>query len=66
MDGTNALLISPIGAIQYSYGPQSFRTHVKQAEEKGVAVKVCHLASFELDVDLPEDYEIMKSRSTIG
>jgi len=59
-DGTNALLISPIDAIEYRYGNNSFHIHVKQAKEKGVRVEVCDVPSFSLDVDLPEDYELMR------
>ncbi len=60
MDGTNALYVSPIGLIDYSFGPGSFDRHVKQAERFGFRVEVCRLTSLALDLDLPEDLELLK------
>lgn len=58
-DGTNALYINPPGLIEYGFGPGSFHRHKKQAEDKKVNVSVCKLSSFALDLDLPEDLELL-------
>lgn len=54
-EGTNALLIQPPGLITYSYGPNSFRRHVAQTKEAGIAVRVFGSPTVALDVDVPED-----------
>ena len=59
-DGTNALFISPPGLIEYSYGPGSFHRHLHQAESFNIKHTICRLSSFGLDLDLPEDLEILK------
>jgi 2-phospho-L-lactate/phosphoenolpyruvate guanylyltransferase len=63
-DGTNAMLISPPGIMNFSYGPSSFNLHVKQAQEKGITIKVFRHPSLELDLDLPEDLEILRKMET--
>jgi len=60
MDGTNALFISPPGTIDYCFGVGSFRKHVLQAESKGMHVEVFSLPSFGLDLDLPEDLDLLR------
>lgn len=59
MDGTNALLINPPGLLDYQYGLGSFQAHVHQAESKGARVEICKLTSLALDLDLPEDLELL-------
>ncbi|MCA1953538.1 MAG: 2-phospho-L-lactate guanylyltransferase [Anaerolinea sp.] len=59
-NGTNALYISPPGLLQYAYGPGSFQRHVEQAEQRGARVEVCKLTSLALDLDLPEDLELLR------
>jgi 2-phospho-L-lactate guanylyltransferase len=59
--GTNALLSSPPGLIEYDFGPDSFQRHVDRATASGARLEVCRLPSFALDVDLPEDLELLKS-----
>ena len=56
--GTNALLISPPGLIQYEYGPGSFQKHCSQAEEVGARLEICERGSVALDIDFPEDLEL--------
>jgi len=58
--GTNALLCSPAGLIEYEFGPDSFARHRARAEAAGVAVEICRLPSLELDLDLPEDLELIR------
>ena len=57
--GTNALLISPAGLIQYDFGPESFERHCGRARKVGARLEICELSSVALDVDLPEDLELV-------
>ncbi len=56
-EGTNALLISPAGLIEYNFGPGSFRHHCEKARQAGARLEVVTLPSLGLDLDLPEDLE---------
>ena len=62
--GTNALLASPPGLIEYDFGPDSFQRHLDRAEQAGVRVDVCELPSLGLDVDIPEDLEILRQEKS--
>lgn len=55
--GTNALLISPVGLIDFEFGAQSFQRHSKRAVDAGARLEVCELPSLALDIDLPEDLQ---------
>jgi len=59
-DGTNALLIHPAELIEFKYGPGSFGTHLKLAENAGAKIKVVESDVFGLDLDLPEDWETLQ------
>jgi 2-phospho-L-lactate/phosphoenolpyruvate guanylyltransferase len=56
--GTNALLISPLGFIKYEFGPGSFQRHCDQAEKAGARLEICERQSVSLDIDFPEDLEL--------
>ncbi len=56
--GTNAMLISPPGLIQYEYGPGSYQKHCLQAEKAGARLIVIERNSVALDIDFPEDLEL--------
>jgi 2-phospho-L-lactate guanylyltransferase len=58
-EGTNALLICPAGLIEYDFGPGSFQRHCKRAREAGAQLEVVNLPSLSLDLDLPEDLEMV-------
>ena len=53
--GTNVMLVSPIGAIPYCYGPDSFRKHQEAARLANIPTYTIDLASLAIDIDLPED-----------
>lgn len=56
--GTNALLASPAGQIEYKFGPGSFQRHCELAEKSGARLEICELPGLALDVDYPEDFQI--------
>lgn len=55
MQGTNALLISPAGLIEYDFGPGSFERHCAKAQAAGARLEICNFPSLAFDVDLPDD-----------
>ena len=57
--GTNALLVCPVGLIQYDFGPGSFERHCERARQIGARLEICDLPSLALDVDLPEDLDLV-------
>jgi 2-phospho-L-lactate guanylyltransferase len=59
--GTNALLISPAGLIEYDFGENSFQRHCDRAKHAGARLEVVELPSLGLDLDVPEDFEIVKT-----
>jgi 2-phospho-L-lactate/phosphoenolpyruvate guanylyltransferase len=59
-DGTNALFVNPAGLINYSYGPGSFHRHCDNAKEAGARLEICPLTSVALDLDVPEDLELLR------
>ena len=64
--GTNALLISPPGLIEYDFGEDSFQRHCELARRAGARLEIVELPSLGLDLDVPEDFEIVKGlESTI-
>jgi 2-phospho-L-lactate/phosphoenolpyruvate guanylyltransferase len=58
-EGTNALLVCPIGLIDYDFGPGSFERHCQLAVDAGARLEVCELPSIALDMDVPEDLELV-------
>ena len=59
-DGTNALLVNPIGIIEFTYGPGSLYKHINQAKAKGLHTVVIPLPTIGFDLDLPEDLEMLR------
>jgi 2-phospho-L-lactate/phosphoenolpyruvate guanylyltransferase len=58
--GTNALLMVPAGQIEYDFGEGSFHRHCQRAKESGARLEIVELPSLGLDLDLPEDLEMIK------
>lgn len=58
-NGTNALLVCPPGLISYEFGPDSFHRHCEQTLRIGARLEICALPSLALDMDLPEDLELV-------
>lgn len=59
LEGTNALLVCPTGLIEYEFGPGSFQRHCALAKSAGARLEICELPSLALDMDLPEDLELV-------
>jgi 2-phospho-L-lactate/phosphoenolpyruvate guanylyltransferase len=57
--GTNALLLAPADAIAPGFGPGSRDRHVERAQSRGLEVAVEELESLALDVDTPDDLELL-------
>ena len=62
--GTNALLLSPADIIEYDFGQDSFKRHCERARKAGARLEVVDLPSLGLDLDLPEDLEIVRKLET--
>ncbi|MEE9188694.1 MAG: 2-phospho-L-lactate guanylyltransferase [Anaerolineales bacterium] len=60
-EGTNALLVCPVGLIEYDYGPNSFERHCQRARQAGARLEICELPSLALDMDVPEDLELVSN-----
>jgi len=58
--GTNALLLSPSGLIDYDFGENSFEKHCQLARGAGARLEIVDLPTLGLDLDLPEDLEIIR------
>jgi 2-phospho-L-lactate guanylyltransferase len=56
-NGTNALLLRPVGVIDPAFGPGSFEAHLRAAEAAGAAVQVVHYPTLGFDLDTPDDLE---------
>ena len=63
--GTNALLISPAGLIEYDFGEGSFERHCERAQRAGARLEIVNLPSLGLDLDLPEDLELIRKLESI-
>jgi 2-phospho-L-lactate guanylyltransferase len=59
--GTNALLVCPAGLIKYEYGINSFQLHCEHAKEVGARLEVCELPSLALDLDVPDDLDVLET-----
>jgi 2-phospho-L-lactate guanylyltransferase len=57
---TNGLIVNPAGLIDYHFGPNSFQKHLEQAQRYQVHIEICEDPSLALDLDLPEDLELLR------
>jgi 2-phospho-L-lactate guanylyltransferase len=58
--GTNALVLTPPGAMAPSFGPGSRDRHEADAGVAGASHEVVPVPSLALDVDTPEDLEYLR------
>jgi 2-phospho-L-lactate guanylyltransferase len=64
--GTNALLLAPADLIEYGFGGNSFARHCDRARQAGARLEVVELPSLGLDLDLPEDLELVRRIQAFG
>ncbi len=55
--GTNALLVTPPGAMSFHFGARSFSAHCDEARARGLTPQVVRLAGIARDVDRPEQLD---------
>lgn len=60
-NGTNALLMSPAGLIEYDFGENSFERHCELARKAGARLEIVKIHSLGLDLDLPEDLALLEN-----
>ncbi len=58
--GTNALLLAPPDVLAPSFGPDSRRRHMADADAAGVPAEVVEVPCLALDVDTPDDLEALQ------
>ncbi|NLN70255.1 MAG: 2-phospho-L-lactate guanylyltransferase [Chloroflexi bacterium] len=63
--GTNLMLINPADLISFSFGMESFERHCSLAKQNGAEVIVYENSRIALDLDIPEDYEILQSSNAL-
>lgn len=62
--GTNAVLRIPPDVIRSHFGPDSFRLHLEEINERQIPYQVCRLPSLALDIDDPQDLALFLSRES--
>lgn len=63
--GTNMLLIDPADLITFSYGQDSFEKHKELAVLSGAQVITYENERIALDLDIPEDYDMLRERAFV-
>lgn len=61
MQGTNALLVCPPGLIRYSFGVGSFERHCELARAAGARLEIVEQPGLALDLDIPEDLDLVRT-----
>jgi 2-phospho-L-lactate guanylyltransferase len=63
--GTNALYLKPPNLIPVSYGPGSFKRHLKQGRRRAARVKLYYSSSVAFDIDSKDDLQkLLRTPST--
>lgn len=60
--GTNALLLSPLDLITFSFGQNSFNKHAIQAMSIGSKLEIIENQNISVDLDLPEDLQFLEDQ----
>ena len=63
--GTNMLFTDPADLLTFSFGLDSFHKHCELAKSKDAYVAVHENENIALDLDVPEDYEILSSQTLL-
>ena len=61
--GTNGLICTPPNAFPYVFDGQSFKPHLKAADERNLSPIALRLGSFELDIDTADDIFAIRKAS---
>jgi len=59
MGGTNCMAVSPPDLLPLCYGEGSYRKHLNQAADQGVAAETLKLEGIGLDIDTRADLEVL-------
>lgn len=62
LQGTNFLMYTPPDLIQTAYGEGSFERHCALAKQAGIEPTVIYCEDLALDIDTPEDLELMNDQ----
>ncbi len=63
--GTNLLFTNPADLLVFSFGQESFERHLNLARQKGTRVEVVENERIGLDLDTPEDYDLLRSAEAL-
>ena len=63
--GTNMLLTDPADLLTFSFGQDSFKKHTALAQLKSAELIVVENERIALDLDIPEDYEILSLKKAL-
>ncbi|MCB2202480.1 2-phospho-L-lactate guanylyltransferase [bacterium] len=63
--GTNLLFTNPADLLVFSYGQESFERHMSLAKQKGARVEIVENERIALDLDVPDDYDMLRSVEAI-
>jgi 2-phospho-L-lactate/phosphoenolpyruvate guanylyltransferase len=64
-EGTNMLLTDPGDLLTFSFGGQSFKKHADLAKSKEAEVIIFENERIALDLDVPEDYELLSLKEAV-
>ncbi len=64
-NSTNALLLCPADLFEFRFGNGSFIFNIQQANQVGCRVEVYQAEAFSLDIDLPEDLDLLRQKESI-
>jgi len=64
--GTNALLMAPVGALPFRFGPSSLARHREEAAARGLPVRVLEIPELALDIDTPYDLNALLAMRAAG
>lgn len=56
-DGTNCMAVSPVNAMPFLYGRQSYHRHLEAAHARGLDVQTLDIPDLALDIDSPTDLQ---------
>lgn len=59
-NSTNALLLCPADLFEFRFGVGSFLFNIQQAKKVGCRVEVYRGDGFSLDIDMPEDLDLLR------